>query len=81
VAKRLVKLTFGAAVVGGGVWAARWALIRWIEGPPQEPTTDPWPPVVAATPAPGSASGAAPAPAPDTDTAQGADGPEADAPA
>jgi hypothetical protein len=42
------------AVVG---WLGRKALIRWIEGPPVQRSTEPWPPV-------DDAAGAEPTPAP-----------------
>jgi hypothetical protein len=42
---RIVRLVLTLSVAAGLVWLARRALIRWVEGPPVEPSAEPWPEV------------------------------------
>jgi hypothetical protein len=44
---RLLRFLLTAAVVSALAWAARRALIRWIDGPAEEHPTAPWEPIAA----------------------------------
>ncbi len=66
---RWIRFLLKAALAGALLWAARWALMRWIDGPAQEPSREPWPPLTEAEPPveapvegpPGTPEAAAPA--------------------
>jgi hypothetical protein len=45
-----IRFLLKAALAGAVLWAARRALMRWIDGPAQEPSRDPWPPLTEAEP-------------------------------
>jgi hypothetical protein len=41
----LVRFTVALALAAGLAWLARRALIRWVDGPSPEPSSEPWPEV------------------------------------
>ena len=46
---RLIRFLLTAALLGALAWAARRALIRWIDGPAEQHSTAPWGPIAAPT--------------------------------
>jgi hypothetical protein len=57
---RLIRFLFTAAALIALAWAARRALIRWIDGPTGGYSTTPWGPIPAVATAPTAAAPAAP---------------------
>jgi hypothetical protein len=50
---RLIRLFIKVAVLATLIWTSRRVLIRWVDGPGQLPSAEPWPPIEAAEEADG----------------------------
>ncbi len=55
----MIRFLLTALVVSALAWAARRALIRWIDGPPEQHSTAPWGPIAAPAAAPEAPVGVA----------------------
>jgi hypothetical protein len=66
---RLIRFLFTAAALTALAWAARRALIRWIDGPAGGHSTAPWGPIAAVAPAPTAAAPTAATPTAPTEAA------------